>query len=260
VYAVGHPALALGAQEQAALLACGCGAVLSHASAAYLWGLLDSPPIAVDVTLVGRQLRPRAGITIHHSARLDERDQRRRDGLLVTSPARTAIDMAADVSVDRLEALVSEGRVKNLIRGGELESALARTGRTSGASRMRSFLDSEEEPATTRSWGERKLRRLLTEARIRSPKFNRFVEGWSVDLLWEEEKLAVEFDSYKFHGHRRAFERDRRKDVALAELGYQVLRFTARQLKYEPLAVITSIARALERRRSSDPAAPSLRH
>ncbi len=157
--------------------------------------------------------------------------------------------MAANLNVDRLEALVSEGRVRNLIRDGELEGALARAGQTIGANRLRTFLGSEEEPAITRSWGERTLRRLFREARIPQPKYNAEIGGWSVDLLWQDEMLVVEFDGFKFHGHRRAFERDRRKDVALAELGYQVLRFTARQLEHEPLAVIASIVRALERRR-----------
>jgi very-short-patch-repair endonuclease len=74
------------------------------------------------------------------------------------------------------------------------------------------------------------------------------VAGYEVDFLWQREKLIVEFDSWQFHGHRRAFERDRRKSVALAEAGYLVLRFTWRQLTEEPLAVIASIARALDRR------------
>jgi very-short-patch-repair endonuclease len=237
--------------EQAALLACGRGAILSHASAAYLWGLLDTRPAKVDVTLVGRKIRPKAAIKIHHAARLDDRDRRRSAGLALTSPARTALDMAANVNPDRLEALVSEGRVRNLIRNGELEGALARVGQTVGANRLRTFLSSEEEPAITRSCGERTLRRLFRQARIPQPKYNASIDGWSADLLWQDEMLVVEFDGFKFHGHRRASERDRRKDVALAELGYQVLRFTARQLEYEPLAVIASIARGLERRRPS---------
>ncbi len=160
------------------------------------------------------------------------------------------IDMAADVDLDRLEELISEARVRRLIGDGELERILDRAGRTTGVARMRQFLAAEDEPVITRSTGERTMRRLLTQAHLPHPKFNTSVEGWSVDCLWKQEKLVVEFDGFRFHRHRQAFERDRRKDVALADLGYQVLRFTWRALEKEPFAVIASIARALDRRRA----------
>src|SRR5579862_7581744 len=57
VYVVGHLALAPMAREFAAQCACGPGSVVSHRSAAYLWGLLKQQPEVVDVTLVGRHCR-----------------------------------------------------------------------------------------------------------------------------------------------------------------------------------------------------------
>lgn len=248
VYAVGHMALAPLAREQAALLACGTRAILSHFSAAYLWGLRPSPPATIDLTLIGGHCRPKRGVRIHMVSDLDRRDLRRREGLPLTSPARTIIELASYVGFDELDRLVAEARANRLLRPGELEAALDRARYRRGVARMRAFLKSEGEPALTRSKGERLLRRRLQQAGLPPPRSNGRAAGYEVDFLWEAEKLVVEFDGYRFHGHRRAFEHDRRKDVDLANAGYQVLRFTWRRLREEPLAVIAAIARALGRR------------
>jgi very-short-patch-repair endonuclease len=201
--------------------------------------------MSVDVTLVGRQCRPKDGIRLHRIDDIDSRDLRHRHGLPLTSPARTLIDLAATSTLGGLERLAAEARVNGLLRPGELEAALTRAGRRRGAARIRAFLAAEGEPAITRSEAERILRRLLRQARLAQPRTNAGVAGYEVDFLWEEEKLVVEFDGFRFHGHRRAFEHDRRKDVDLANAGYLVLRFTWRQLTEEPLVVIAAIARAL---------------
>ena len=57
----------------------------------------------------------------------------------------------------------------------------------------------------------------------------------------------MEVDGYAFHGHRAAFERDRRRDMTLRDSGYSVIRVTWRQLVEEPFLVVAHIARALER-------------
>jgi very-short-patch-repair endonuclease len=201
----------------------------------------------VDVTLVGRQCRAKKGARIHRAGKMDRRDLRHREGLPLTSLARTLIDVAAHVGLDELERLVSAAREKG-IQLEELEAALERAGGRRGVSRMRAFLKTEDETGFSRSKGERLLRRLLREARLPQPRRNFQLGPWNVDFLWEREKLIVEFDSFRFHGDRRAFEKDRRKDVELANLGYEVLRFTWRQLRDEPLVVLAAIARALGRR------------
>ncbi len=248
VYSVGHDALALRGLLRAALIACGEGVVLSHEAAGHLWGLVDEMPERIDVTVPGRHCRSRPGLRVHQVQMLDPRDIRRKDGFPVTSPTRTIIDQAAYASPDELDRLIAEARVKRLLRGGELESALKRAGQRPGVPQVRAFLAAEGEPGLTRSTAERILKRLLRQARLPQPRSNVRLGAWTVDFLWEAEKLVVEFDGFRFHGHRRAFERDRRKDVELANAGYQVLRFTWRQLTTEPFAVIAAIAQALGRR------------
>jgi predicted transcriptional regulator of viral defense system len=54
VYAVGHAALTGRGRWMAAVLACGDGAVLSHRSAAVLWGLREGSGTRIDVTAARR--------------------------------------------------------------------------------------------------------------------------------------------------------------------------------------------------------------
>jgi very-short-patch-repair endonuclease len=221
--------------------------VISHRSAAWLWGLADEAPPEVDVTVVGGWCRPQAGIRIHRTTTLDPRHIRRRHGLPVTSPANTAIDLAAEASDRELEALIAEARATGLLRDGELERALEHAGSRAGTGRLRALLRAEVDPGITRSEGERILRRYLRAARLSQPKTNRKVAGVEVDFLWPAERVVVELDSYPFHSHRKAFEWDRRKDMILRDAGYEVIRITGSQLKHEPLLVIAHIARALDR-------------
>jgi very-short-patch-repair endonuclease len=248
VYIVGHLALAPYAQEAAAFLACGAAAVLSHRSAAYLWGLVRDRPLPPELTVVGRNPGERPGIRVHRSKHLDRRDVRTRHGLPVTSPSRTVIDLAATNASDtELERVIAEGRNQGLVRRGELEKALERAGSRPGTARLRALLRAEGDPGITRSEGERVLRRYLRAAGLPQPVTNRKLGGWEPDFLWPSEKVIVELDSWPFHRDRRAFERDRRKDMELRDAGYTVIRITGRQLVEEPLRVIAHIARALDR-------------
>lgn len=247
VYAVGHLALGPLAKERAALLACGARAVISHRSAAYLWGLSDQPPSATDVTLAGRRCRQQAGFRRHKLARLDRRDIRTKQGIALTSPARTIVDLAAEAGDQELERLIAEARVKGLLREGELEAALERAGSRRGVARLRALLRSQAGKAMTRSEVERRCRRLLEAAGLPQPLVNRRLAGFEVDFLWPDHRVVLEVDTITFHGYHRAFERDRRKTMALEDAGYHVIRVTRRQLEEEPLWVIAHIARALER-------------
>ena len=249
VYAVGHVALPQFGREQAALLACGAGAVISGRSALYLWGISETGPAEVEVTVAGRHRRKRRGIRLHLVRELDPAEVRTRYGLRVVVPARALIEFAASGSFEQLDDAVAEARQKRLIRAGELEAAAKAAGKTRGAAQMRAFLVDEGEPAITRSRGERRLRRLLRDARLPQPKVNVRLAGYEVDFLWPEQRVVLELDTYTFHGDRRAFERDRRKTMVLEDAGYHVIRITRRQLLEEPYLVVAHIARALDRYR-----------
>jgi very-short-patch-repair endonuclease len=189
---------------------------------------------------------------------IDDRDVRVRHGIRVTSPARALIDFAATAIRQELEDAVAEARIAGLIRDGELEASVSRAGRRRGAAQMRAFLKDEEGPAITRSRAERQFRGLLRQAGLPQPTVNGRVAGCEVDFVWHAEKVVLEVDGWKFHGHRRAFERDRKKGMILADAGYHATRVTYRQFTEELLALIAHVARVLDRgARAAGAARPS---
>jgi len=113
---------------------------------------------------------------------------------------------------------------------------------------LRAILGQPGGPQRTRSGGERAMLRLIREARLPAPRTNYPVAGFSADFCWPDQRLIVEVDGYPFHSARGAFERDHRRDIVHKNAGYEVLRFTVRQLEEEPLYVAAVIARALDRR------------
>jgi very-short-patch-repair endonuclease len=236
VYAVGDTALPPLGPETAALLACGPGAVLSHWSALALWGL-GRADTAVHVTITEGQRRNRPGVVVHRPASLDPRDVGEKERLRMTRPARTILDLANHMSAAALERVVAEALARRLVTTTELERR--------GGERLRAILD--RGPRLTRSAAERKLLSLVRDARLPRPETNVKIHGYEVDALWRSERLAVEFDSYAFHGSRLAFERDRGKDLVLDVRGLDVIRVSWRQLTNEPLAVAAAIARRLPR-------------
>jgi very-short-patch-repair endonuclease len=235
------------AAETAALLAVGKGAVLSHRTAAHLHNLLPHPANPVHVT-VGRARAQRPGLRIHRAATLGRADVVRRHGLPLTSPARTILDMSATLTRDELEPLVAEAQRRHRVSDHALRDQLTRNPARPGTPLLRALVEAPNGPAFTRSRAERKLLRLIRAARLPPPRACAQVGGFEVDLLWPDQRLVVEFDSFTFHGDRAAFERDRHRDGVLQALGYAVVRITWRQLVGEPEAVVALIARMLERR------------
>jgi very-short-patch-repair endonuclease len=244
IYLPGHEALAPLARESAALLAIGADAVLSHESAALAWGIIEDYTGDVHVTVVGRKLHCRAGLRVHRTSARPP--IRRRHGLPVTSPAQTLLDLAA-VKSRHLEHALIEAHGARLVTADELAKAIKRAGRKPGTRVLRELIGANAS-GFTRSEAERRLRALLRAARLPEPRTNATILGFMVDCLWPAQRLVVEFDGYRFHGHRRAFEVDRRRDAALAAAGYVVIRITWLQLTREPYAVLATLAAALARR------------
>ena len=244
VYLVGpiHGPLA---RPMAATLALGDGAALSHGSAAGLWELGTALPDAVTVTLVGRQVRSRDGIRVHHARRLAPPDIARVHGIPVTGPGRTLLDLATCLGRRDLSRAVEQAEVLKLVHGGWLDPLLSRHPRHRGGAALRDVIRAADAPAMTRSEAERRLLELGRAARLPAPEVNERLHGYEVDFLWRAPKLVVEIDGYAFHSSRSAFERDRRRDAALMRAGCRVVRFTGRRLAGEPEAIVATLACAL---------------
>jgi very-short-patch-repair endonuclease len=208
-----------------------------------MWGLLDRQPRIVTVTAVGRHRHSSGILHVHRSNNLSAQDVRARHRLPVTNPARTLLDLAT--TEHDLERAVAEARVQGLIRPGQIEAAIGRAPKHPGISPITALLSVDSGPAWTRSDGERRLLQLIRDANLPLPLVNQRVLTYEVDFVWPAQKLIVETDGHRFHGHRGAFEADRRRDQALAAAGYRVMRITWRQLVAEPTVVIARIAMAL---------------
>jgi very-short-patch-repair endonuclease len=129
----------------------------------------------------------------------------------VTTPARTIEDLRRTLSPQRLEAAVRRAEVLGLDIG---------------------ELSGEHEP--TRSELEQAFLRICRRHRLPHPEVNALVGPFEVDFLWRGCELIVETDGYRFHRGRTAFESDRARDVELKLLGYEVVRFTYRQVVDDP--------------------------
>ena len=234
VFQVG-PLAAQHGHEMAAVLA--TGGVLSHHSAAKLWDILPHHDGDVHITVIGEAPRPRPGLRVHRSHSFNAAVKQ---GLPLTSPARTLIDLAPHLHQHELDRAAEQVQVLRLASRDEI---VAQLGKQRGVRALQAALF--DEPALTRSEAERRLLHLVRAARLPRPETNAMVGGYEVDMLWRRQRLIVEVDGYAFHSGRAAFERDRRRDAALQAEGYRVVRFTWRQITLEPHAVVARLATLL---------------
>ena len=224
----------------AAVLAYGPDAVLSRRTAAALWGFGQSS-YKIDVTTPHGK-RGRAQIRAHR-AKLHPEDRTVRDGIPVTSVARTILDLAAQLAIDPLTNLVEEADRKQLFDLKALDRAIARRPRAAGVARLRAVLSvyRDRGSADTRSRLERSFRRLIAAAGLPEPQFNVLVAGITVDVWWPQWRLVVELDGEPYHTTPSAFESDRIRDATLQKADIRVLRVTGDRLDNAPGAVLDDV-------------------
>jgi hypothetical protein len=237
----------------AAVLACGPGAVLSHSSAAHLWGLRRSRG-AVEVLRRSGGAR-QVGIRVHQTRHLDPADIATENAIPVTSIERTLLDMAARLDAKQLERDLVAADRSGRLRWTELGRVLRRRGGHKGAGRLRRVA-SEVDPraAEALSPSEVDFLALCRREGIPPPAVNVLVEGHLVDFLWPRERVVVETDSYEFHGDRPAFENDHQVTVDLVAAGYDIHRATYKMLNRDSAPFLANVRRSLrERTASSSP-------
>jgi very-short-patch-repair endonuclease len=230
--------------QMAAVLACGDTAVLSHHAAAALWGIRRPQDGPIDVTVLRGSARARRGVRVHRTRRLDKRDRTKREGIPVTSPARTVLDLAPLLTRSHLDRALEETQVLRLTTPKAIEAVLERTPGHPGAGALRVALNRQHDPSLTRSEAEARLLELIRKAELPPPLTNVRILGHEVDLVWPAARLIVEVDGFAFHSTRQAFERDRLRDAELQAAGYRVMRVTWRQVADTPEAMIARVARA----------------
>jgi hypothetical protein len=248
VYAVGHPLLSRAGRWMAAVLACGPGAVLSHQSAAALWGIRPARHVPIEVTCRSRAgRRPRKGIIVHRTRRLAAGEVTRREAIPVTTPARTLLDLAEVVPRRALERAIDEAERLRLFDLRAVRAVLHSNGGRRGAALLGSVLEEHHIGSTlTRSELEERFLALCRAHNVPVPEVNEPIGPYEVDFLWRAGRLIAETDGRESHGTRAAFEHDRARDARLTVAGYRVVRFTYRQVLREP-KVVASVVRSLLR-------------
>ncbi len=239
VFSVGRQPLTLQAHFLAAVVSYGSRAVLSHRSAAVLWGVLPSRGPRVDVT-VQSGARGRGAIVVHRQP-LGKEEITVRHAIPVTTPTRTFLDLAAVVSDREFERAIDEAAYLRL----DLSGLQPRPGRRGGARITRVLAEHQAGTTRTRSSMEEQMLALCRCHGLPAPRVNQVVEGHERDFVWPAQRLVVETDGWQAHGTRQAFEADRLRDAHLLAAGWRPVRLTWKRLNREPGAVAKQLRQML---------------
>ena len=244
VYAVGRPDVTREGMWMAAVLAAGRGAVVSHASAAALWGIGEYERGEIEVTVPKARRVRRPGIRAHRRD-LTRRDIGRYRGIPVTSPACTLIDVAPRLPRSRVERSVNEADRLDLVDPDTLRTSV-RDDRRPGARTLRELLD-RRTFVLTDSELERRFLAIARAAGLGKPRTGVRVNGFKVDFHWPALRLVVETDGLRYHRTPAQQARDRLRDQAHAAAGLLCLRFTHEQVAYDPEHVRATLRAVAER-------------
>jgi len=234
------------------LLAAGPGAVASHRTAAALWGIEGFNKGTPELTVPrGKRFR-RNGARVHESTDLALMTVRRRNGIPVSDPARTILDIARRTSDERLALAIESARRLNLTSWRALIATLAahaRCGRPGIVRLRRVIAENVHREEITDSDFELMVLALLVERGLPEPALHHEVRDAQgrliaeVDLAYPGHKIAIELDGSD-HRRREVFERDRPRQNALVLAGWTVLRFTWRDYVERPDALVAAVRAA----------------
>jgi hypothetical protein len=254
VYAVGRPDVGRFGWWMAAVLACGSRALLSHHSAAALWGIRRAQPedvrrADVHVVVARGQARLRPGIRVHCRRDHELPGRCQVENIPVTHPVATLVDLAADLPEGQMEAAVNEADHRKLVDPERLRRELWSLPHWPGVKRLGKLLDGPTITLTTTEL-ERLFLPLAFDSGLPAPQTQTWLDGYRVDFYWPTLGIVVETDSLRYHRTPFKQARDKRRDNAHAGSGLTTLRFTHGQICHEPAYVRATLVRAARMRRN----------
>lgn len=236
----------------AAVLGIGGAAVVSHQSAAHLWGLLNRRPEQPHVTTSAGRWRPKP-FHVHRSTDLADSHITSVRGIPTTTPARTVVDLGASAPRMAVGAFNQVLRDR-LVTLNEFETLLGDIGRQgrAGVGVIRRLVEERAKwVGTNESALEDEFRRIVDKALLPIPVAQYEIrDDWGVligrvDFAYPERRLVIELDGYRFHSDPEAFARDRNRQNRLLLAGYRILRYTAIDLRQNPDRVVADLVRSL---------------
>jgi len=252
VYAVGRPEVTLRGRWMAAVLSCGDSALLSHRCAGAHWGLIRSAP-GIEVVVPYDVVRRRPGIRVRRRRGLDARHRRVIDGIPVTDPVSTLVDLASCMATQHLERAINEADRLDLVDPETLAGALGSLPRRRpGVARLGRLLARQ---TFTDSGLERRFLALARSAGLPTPETQAWINGYRVDFYWPWLGLVVETDGLRYHRTPGQQAKDQHRDQAHVMAGLTALRFPEAQIRYEPRRVQATLAAVATRLRAAAPPA-----
>jgi very-short-patch-repair endonuclease len=242
VYAVGRPELTPNGRWMAAVLACGDDAVLSHRSAAQLWGIGFEEGKRIDVSIRRKSKIKRKGIKVRARPTLDASSVVRRFGIPVTDPVQTLIDLATELKIVRLERAVNEADKLDLVDPETLRRALDGYVGMPGVRALRTMLDRHTFRLSDSDL-EIYFRPLALAGGFPLPLTKHRVLGYEVDFLFPDHGLIVETDGLRYHRTPSQQARMVKRDQKHTAAGFRVLRFTHWQIANAPNEVTDVLRR-----------------
>jgi len=230
----------------------GTDAVISHRAAGRLWELDGMR--SDDVELIApKRLRVKAGwFRAHRSPVLPRAERHTKNGLAVTSPSRTLVDLAGTVDEAALQRAVEHAFRRKIASMSSLWRALASVpaqGRA-GTGALKRLLQAGMLRPELQSELERQVLQLFRDYGLPEPKCQYTVreKGGSlgdVDFAWPRERVLVEAEGFQFHSGRRAWERDIARYNRLQVHGWTPLRVTQGDLDDGGEEFVGTVRRAL---------------
>ncbi len=237
----------------AACLAAGTGAAASHRSAARLWGLDKSQQPAIELSVGSTRFHRLTWVTVHRSTDVQRSIATLKNGILITNPARTLVDLGAVQSRRAVERCLEVALSRRLVTLHGLRSTLesvARRGRR-GVGVLRGLLDERSEnDELAESVLEARMLRLCRTQGLPDPVCQHDVHSGTrfvgrVDFAYPADHVAIEVDGYESHASLDAFRHDRARQNDLVALGWTVLRFTWDDVLHHPVPVARAVTLVL---------------
>jgi very-short-patch-repair endonuclease len=246
IYAVGRRELSPEGRWMAAVLSCGEGAVLSHLSAAKLWGIGRDVEGRIDVTIPRRSRLERPGVKVRCRPNLQAGSVVRWRGIPVTDPVQTLIDVATELTERRLERYVNEADKLDLVDPETLRAALGAHRGELGVKKLATLLDRHTFRLSDSDL-EVLFRPLAVAAGLSIPQTKHWLLGYEVDFYFPDLELIVETDGLRYHRTPAQQARAAKRDQVHVAAGYRVLRFTHWQVAHAANEV-TDVLRRIARR------------
>lgn len=240
------------------VLRCGYGtldgrilAALFGRTAAALHGWEDKPT-EIDVTTT-RRVDPSEGYRFHRTSRLPGNEIVLVEGIPVTDPARTLLDVC-DVAPHRARTLfyraIRRGSLtpEELSRRCELE---ARRGRGGIALARKIVGDCAPGAEKAKSAREDEVYGWLVEDGLPAPERNfkicsSFGWDWEIDLFYPGKQHGIEVSPYWHHSDVTTYERDNLKTNDLASMGIGITKVTDETTREQLLRLIRPLFRGEE--------------